>query len=174
MLMPAGLARATAKRSREGRVHIKCAACQTPLVKLRSQVARAKLPMTCGGVCRSTIMKGENNPNWAGGAWTDRRSGYRLVNVDQLSATDKALLPTPAPREYLEHRLVMARQIGRPLATSEHVHHTNGIKGDNRPENLVLMDWAEHSRDHRLMERRLSKLEAENRKLREQIAKTAD
>lgn len=37
-----------------------------------------------------------------------------------------------------EHRVFMEEHIGRPLQTDETVHHINGVRDDNRLENLEL------------------------------------
>ena len=41
-------------------------------------------------------------------------------------------------KQILQHRLVMEQVIGRPLKPTERVHHKNGDRQDNRPENLEL------------------------------------
>ena len=52
-------------------------------------------------------------------------------------------------KRYYEHRKVMSDFIGRELKSSEIIHHINGNKLDNRPENLTVMTRSEHINHHR-------------------------
>lgn len=71
-----------------------------------------------------------------------------LRQIAGVGFTRNGYVHVPVPREerwlaggrspIAEHRLVMARALGRPLGDDESVHHRNGDRGDNRLENLEL------------------------------------
>lgn len=68
-------------------------------------------------------------------------SGYIQVKVE---ADDFFVSMRNNVGYVLEHRLVMAKQIGRVLHRWELVHHKNHIRNDNRPENLQLVTDERH------------------------------
>jgi hypothetical protein len=79
-------------------------------------------------------LTGERHPMWNGGRVVTP-DGYVRVWV----AADDPMASMKLNDGYVaEHRLVMARHLGRPLLRSETVHHINGDKTDNRIENLQL------------------------------------
>lgn len=48
----------------------------------------------------------------------------------------------------LQHRYIMEQHLGRKLGSKEHVHHINGVRTDNRLENLEVLSASEHGREH--------------------------
>jgi hypothetical protein len=79
-------------------------------------------------VCR--INHNQFNGNWRGGR-TRHKAGYLMIRLPDH--------PRARSSSYVfEHILVMEEILGRHLFPDEQVHHRNGVRDDNRPENLEL------------------------------------
>lgn len=76
--------------------------------------------------------RGEQSPSWKGGRRLTK-DGYVLVYE-----------PSHPGAYILEHRLVMEKKLGRALLSNEIVHHINGVRDDNRRENLVVLSSNNH------------------------------
>ena len=104
----------------------------------------------CSKCASRAKCSGANHHNWKGGRWQTPQ-GYIWVKV----MPDDFLYPMVTKAGYvMEHRLVMAKQLGRCLQPWELVHH-KGIryagfknKADNLGDNLKLTTAGSHSLEH--------------------------
>ena len=78
---------------------------------------------------------GPSHHNWSGGRYYNK-DGYVHVSF-RHSFPDIAAM-YPGRYTLPEHTLVMSRLLGRAIRSDESVHHKNGQRDDNRPENLEL------------------------------------
>lgn len=93
---------------------------------------------------RKARTSGENHASWRGGEYIDRW-GYKMV----VARDRNYLNPYSA-----EHVVIAEKMIGRMLIKGkEVVHHINGDKGDNRPENLLVCNKSQHRIFHRQLEK---------------------
>lgn len=90
--------------------------------------------------------RAERNPRWNSGDIITCQ-GYVLKRVSKHSM--HSFGPPGCSHSYAyEHVLAMVKKIGRPLNEDEVVHHKNGIRRDNRIENLELMTRSKHASEH--------------------------
>lgn len=128
--------------------------------------------------CADKLLRGKRNPNWKGGRIKDS-GGYILVRVE----SDDFFYPMANHLGYVsEHRLVVAKCLGRCLQSWEEIHHKDGVKTHNVWSNLYLTTKGNHAAEHNkgyqdgyrkgLVDGRLKQiqeLKAENRRLRVQL-----
>ena len=106
---------------------------------------------------KHTFPKGDQTNSWKGGR-IEQGSGYIKIRIPEYPHADKS-------GYVFEHILVWEQVHGRPVPDGWQVHHLNGIKNDNRPENLIILPANHHSKHHLLYKdeqykKRIRELEA--------------
>lgn len=143
------------------RTQIYCDWCGKQFERYPCQIKKRNY---CSRDCMNTARSKVHNPD-----------GYRRnFNAGHLVELNRRMNPgrmTPEVREKLrqkhlgsgtegtyakyysrhEHRVVAEEILGRPLIRGEVVHHIDGNKRNNRPENLMIFrSQAEHARFHKV------------------------
>ncbi len=110
------------------------------------------------GYCWDCVRLNDEKRNWKGGKHKHPH-GYILIWLQDKDFY-YPMCSNKCPRSggyILEHRLVMAKQVGRCLHSWEIVHHKNHIRDDNRIENLQLVSDDRH-KQITLLENKITKL----------------
>ncbi len=146
-----------------------CADCgKIRRVQMRSGVPASPRCHPCGAKHRVEAKAGswasrERHPRWKGGRHVTTAGYVQIV----VPVDDPMIVMADVRGRVYEHRLVVARLLGRPLLREEQVHHRNGDKQDNRLANLELASLPEHAAHHRLevlaLRARVQELERELR-----------
>jgi endogenous inhibitor of DNA gyrase (YacG/DUF329 family) len=113
------IAAANAARNPEAWYEAPCANCGKPV---RRHTSRRPKQTYCSRPCHNEHRRRSQR----------RQDGYILIFVG------RGVPGATKSGHIFEHRKVMQDILGRPLLDLENVHHKNGVKDDNRPENLEL------------------------------------
>jgi len=108
----------------------------------KSEARRRKsgLCKTCSIVRRNSTRIGKSSSLYKRG-YSYSVAGYKVISVPM---SHRFRIMAGKNNTCMEHRLIMAFHLDRPLLRTEIVHHKNGIKDDNRIENLELVDMHNH------------------------------
>lgn|SRR3990167_5037597 len=117
------------------------------VLRRQSESHKGQMPTNIAEL--NKIQRGEKHPNWKGGRALTKL-GYLMVHCPSHPKAHKG--------KVYEHRLVMEKYLGRYLKEGETIHHINGIKTDNRIENLQLFNsQKEHAKYHQEIKNKNSK-----------------
>lgn len=107
-------------------------ACERCGTEFRGADKRRRFCTRDCAYAHARTVRGANSVNWRGGRTISKGTGYVFARAEGH--------PRAKPKwpYVLEHILVMEQSIGRYLLPHERVHHKNGVRNDNRIENLEL------------------------------------
>ena len=136
-------------RHKNALVWNECPHCQAIFVGYRKHAHKGRAAWTDASLASFVEkMTGPNNPAWKGGLTYFKRKGkYVNQSIKYVRCPLKFAAMARKDGYVMEHRLLVAAAMGRPLLRSECVHHSNHDATDNRLENLMLFaSNADHKR----------------------------
>lgn len=154
-----------ATRDKKSRKKLTCDYCEKTYYVPPSYIKWNKIKGRNNNFCSSKCRTNYYSEN-SGGSESLSDNGYIRVASNKY----------PSGYQY-KHRIVMQEKLGRSLKTDEHVHHINGDKLDNRPENLEVVSSTEHHKKHprpKGEKSKVSKLTREDVKKIRNLYKTGD
>lgn len=115
-----------------------------------------------GQLCKSCALRkhsyGDNNSRWNGSRRTITKSGVRVI-IDESHPYFCMSHKNANGYAILEHRLVMAEHLGRPLRQEEVVHHIDGDNLNNDIENLQLLPNQATHTSYTMLQSQINKLQ---------------
>ncbi len=85
------------------------------------------------------LRRADKSPQWKDGRRPSHDGYMRVYMPDHPSAVQGYVA---------EHRLVVELDTGQPIPPGFSVHHLNGVRDDNRRENLIVLSGGDHGRLH--------------------------